>query len=222
VHLLKASINGNPNVGLYLYLTDEFCIAGLEVDSKTIEQIHKVVKVPVYHLNICGTSLVGAFCAGNSECLLLPEIVLKSELEQLESFNIKYKILKTDLNALGNNILANEIGCLVNPDFSAAQQKEIRTALQVNLIPGRIADLPTVGGLAVLNSSHGVVHHDISPAEKRVLKELFEIKIESATVNLGNPYVRSGLVSNKHGFIIGSQSTGVEISHIDEELGFLH
>ena len=42
-----------------------------------------------------------------------------------------------------------------------------------------------------------------------------------ATVNFGSQSLGSGIISNSKGFIIGEMSSGVEITNIDEGLGFL-
>ncbi len=46
------------------------------------------------------------------------------------------------------------------------------------------------------------------------------MSIETSTLNTGNPYISSGVISNDNGFIIGKMTTGVELVDIDRELGF--
>jgi translation initiation factor 6 len=221
MHILTANINGNPNIGLYCFATDSYCIAGREVPLHTVEGLKKALKVPVLHTNICGTSLVGAFCAGNSSCLILPAIVFDTELKVLEKHSIPYEIIETKLTALGNNLLCNDNGCLANPEFSADQKKRIRQALDVSLKPGTIAGLGIVGSLAAMNRNAGIVHHDITSHELEYLEELMKIKFTTATVNMGNPYISSGIVANSNGFAIGDQSGGPEITNADEGLEFI-
>ena len=38
---------------------------------------------------------------------------------------------------------------------------------------------------------------------------------------MGSPYVSSGILTNKNGFVIGSMSGGPEIDNADKALGFL-
>ena len=74
MHVLIANVQGNPNVGLYGYANDQYCLLGTEVPSKTAKKIEKVLKVPTHRISMCGTSLVGVFVTGNNKCLLVPEI----------------------------------------------------------------------------------------------------------------------------------------------------
>lgn len=221
MHLLKTNFNGNQNVGLYGYCNNSYCLLGREVPEAKAKQIAKVLGVPVHQLTLCGTSLIGVFVAGNSDVLLIPEIAFDYELKRLDRLKIKYEVIKCRATALGNNIACNDSGCLVNPDFSADQKKRIRQALGVALKPGTIAGLGTTGSLAAMNSTACMVHRDITRAETKVLQGLLGLECVPSTVNMGSPYIRSGLLCNDNGFVIGDASGGPEVVNIDTELGFL-
>lgn len=221
MHILITNINGNPNVGLYGYCNDKYCLLGLDVSRKKAREIEKILKVPVHRLNIAGTSLVGVFCAGNNSCLLLPNIVFEDELKQLDKLKIKYKVIDTKLTALGNNVLCNDNGAFVNPNFSAVQKKKIRQALNVKVVPGQIAELDTTGSLGILNEKGCLLHRDTHQRTIKFLEGLLKIKCDTGSVNLGNPFVSSGVLCNSNGFVVGNQSGGPEISHIDHVLGFI-
>lgn len=221
MHVLKTNVNGNPNIGLYCFATDKFCLMGKEVPDFVAKQAEEALKVKVHKISICGTSLVGAFIAGNEDSILLPDLAFEKELKQLEKLNIPYNVLNTDLTALGNNILCNGVSALLNPDFTDNEMKKIADILKVNVEKGTIAGLDTVGSLAEMNSNALLVHPEILKKEKDRLKDLFGLEIREATVNMGNPYLSSGLVCNDKGFMIGSSSSGVEITNIDEYLGFI-
>jgi translation initiation factor 6 len=221
MHVLKTDFNGNPNVGLYGYCSNEYCILGTEVPKKKAVQIEKVLKVPVHQMTMCGTSLIGVFLAGNSSTLLVPEIAFDYELKKLDRLEINYKVIKARLTALGNNLLCNDKGCLASPGFSAEQKKRIRQALGVSLKPGKIAGLETVGSLAVLNNAGCIVNRDITRPEKKYLEDLLGVPSFQSTVNMGSPYIRSALLCNDNGFIIGDASSGHEIVNVEESLGFL-
>jgi len=220
MEIIVTSFNANPNVGLYLYATDSYCLAGIEVPNKSIKEIEKTLKVPVHQLNIAGTSLVGVFCAGNSKKLLLPSIAFESELKKLEKWGIKYTQIKTDLTALGNNILCNDKGCLINPEFRDDEIKQIKEALNVPVKKAKIAGLDTVGSLGVINDNACLLHTDAVPSDINAVRDVLGLNAEAGTVNFGNPFVKSGIVCNKNGLIIGSQSSGPEMQYIAEVLKY--
>ncbi|RLE39589.1 translation initiation factor IF-6 [Candidatus Woesearchaeota archaeon] len=220
-HVLKTSFQGNPNIGLYAYTTDKYCLLGYNMPKAEQNKIKKILDVPIHKLSLCGTNMLGVFAVGNKNCLLLPEIVFEEELKTLEKLKIKYKIIKTHLTALGNNILCNNKGCVVNPEFSDIAIKEIKEALKVPVKRGTIAELNIVGSLAVLRKNHCLTHPEILKQEQKKIERLLNVSVDTGTINFGVPFVSSGIIVNSNGFIIGAASTGIEIQNTDMALGFL-
>ena len=221
MHILTANIHGNPNIGLYAYANDKFCLVGHEVPSSLVKQMEKVLKVPCHKLTIAGTSLIGVFVTGNNKCLLIPEITYKKELKILEKLKIKYEIINTKHTALGNNILCNDKGCLVSSEFEQTAIKQIEKALMLKPKIAKIADLDIVGSLAVHNKMGCLLHRDCEVFELKNVEKTLKIECDIGTINFGNPYIRSGVVANSNGFIIGSLSTGPEIDNVDHVLKFI-
>lgn len=221
MHVHVTLFNGNPNVGLYGFTTDRYCLVGNGVPASEIKIIKEVLKVPVHKIMIAGTDLVGAFVAGNSKMLLVPEITFPRELKVLDKLGIDYTVINSKITALGNTILCDDHGAIVSQEFSADQKKKIRQALGVSLKPGTLGDLDTVGSCGVITTKGGVLHRDASPDEVKKAEELFGVELECASVNMGNPHVSSGIIANSHGFVVGKASGGPEVNYIDAALGFL-
>jgi translation initiation factor 6 len=225
MHILKTDINGNPNVGLYGFATNKYCLLGEEVSNKQAEEISKILNVPYFKLNIVGTSLLGAFLTGNDENLLIPKIAFPWEIDKIDKISkeigFKYHIIDTELTALGNNMICNKEACIVNPDYTEKDRKQIAKALNLQVKEGKIAELPTVGSLAVLNKNGCAIHRDAEQFEIDFINSFLKIECETATVNMGNPFIKSGVIVNDNGFIIGSGSGGPEITYLDEIFGFL-
>ncbi|PIN87069.1 translation initiation factor IF-6 [Candidatus Woesearchaeota archaeon CG10_big_fil_rev_8_21_14_0_10_44_13] len=221
MHVYQTSIHGNPNVGLYGFANDHFCLLGHDVPETQARKIERALNVPVHQLTLCGTSMIGAFCNGNNKCIVIPHIVFDEETSVLDRLKIKYRLIKTRHTALGNNLLCNDNGCLANPEMGADSKKLIRQALGVPLKPGMIADVNTVGSVAIHNKYGCIVHRDAKQFEIKFIKDLLKINIETGTVNMGNPYLGAGVICNSNGFVVGDQSGGPEVVNIDENLGFL-
>jgi len=220
-HIFRTTVHGNPNVGLCGYATDEYCLIGAEFTKEQAKEIETVMKVPVHRISMCGTALIGVFVAGNSNCLLVPGIAFDYELKILDRLGIRYKVLDTKLTALGNNILCNDFGCLVNQEFPESEIKIIKEALDVPVKTGTIATFDIVGVMAALNRKGGVINRDVKDKELDIIEDLLHIGLTRGTVNIGTPQTRSGLFCNTDGFIVGEVSSGPEIINIDEALGFI-
>lgn len=221
MHVLKTDFNGNVNVGLYVFATDKYALIGPEVPKKVASEIEKTLKVKTHTVTVAGTSLLGVFAAGNSKCLLLPKILFESELEAFDKLKIKYKIIDTKLTALGNNIVSNEKGCLINPDFGKKAEEQIKEALKIPVKKAKIADLSIVGALVVHNKKGCLIHRDAEDFEVEMIEKTLGVEAMIGTVNFGSPYVSSGITVNSKGFIIGSLSKGPEIQNADMALGFI-
>ncbi|MBN1646184.1 translation initiation factor IF-6 [Candidatus Woesearchaeota archaeon] len=221
MHVLTASFGGNPNVGLYIHVTRKYVLVGNEVPQKFYKDIQKVMGLPVKKVSIAGTSFCGVFLASNTTHLLVPKIIFDEELEQLKKLRLNPIVFDTKLTCLGNNILLNDKAALVNPEFTKHEVQELYKILGVPVAQHGIADAEAVGSCAIMNSKGMLVHHEASDDEIRRLSQYFQVPAEEGSANMGSPYVRSGIVCNDNGFIIGDQSGGPEITHVDEVLGFL-
>lgn len=220
-HLIKASFHQNPNIGLYSFANDKFCLLPRIISEPLQKEMESVFHVPSHTMNICGTSMLGVFIAGNNHSLLLPKILFDSERAVFDKLKIPYTILNTDNTALGNNITANGHACLIHPDLEP-YKAEIKKALKVEKIKtATIAGIPTVGSLIVLNDKGCLLSAHASDEEAAEISSFFNLPVTRGTVNLGSPFVRSGVTSNSHGFAFGSKTGGPEAVQIDEALGFL-
>jgi len=219
--LYKTSLNGNPNIGLYGFCTDTYCLLAEEFTKKQVKMIEKVLKVPVYQMKISNTMLLGALITGNNSMLLVPNIAFEEDFKKLDEFNIPYTIVDSKLTALGNNILCNNKGALVSRDYSAKIKKIIRQALNVTLHPGEIADTEVPGSCLIHNTLGAVIHAFATEKQIKEVESLLGVSCTRGTVNFGSPYVHAGVLANSNGMIIGDKSTGIEIENIYEALGFL-
>jgi translation initiation factor 6 len=219
--LFKTNFQGNPNVGLYAFCTDSYCLVAPEFTKKQVATFEKVLGVPVHQIRISNTSLLGALLSGNSSMLLVPDIVHKDELKELDKLDIPYTIVPGKLTALGNNILCNDTGAVVNVDYSPADRKRISEALGVPVVATYISDAEVCGSCAVLNKDVVVLHAFSEKKHVEVVEKCLGIKSVPGTVNFGSPYVGSGVFANSNGMIVGDKSTALEIENIYEALGFL-
>jgi translation initiation factor 6 len=219
-HILVTNFNSNPNVGLYGFANDKYCLLGREVPEKLYPKIEEVLGVKLIPLTIAGTSLLGVFLSGNNKCLLVPEVAFEQELEILRRHKIRFKVIDTKLTCLGNNIICNDKGCIVSSEYTDKDVAQIRNALKLEPVKVKIAGLSTLGSLAVHTKKGMLCHHEILEHEAGVVEKLLKIKIGTGTVNMGIPFIGSGILCNNKGVIIGDASGGPEIVNADIMLGF--
>ncbi|MBD3262771.1 translation initiation factor IF-6 [Candidatus Woesearchaeota archaeon] len=224
-HAAIMSFHGDPNIGLYGVATDKFCLLGRNISKKQVKTIKEVLDVPVIQIGLYGTDLVGLFAVANSKVVLLPEIIFKSELKKLKAeltkLNVDVKLIKTEHTALGNNILLNDKISIISSVYSNAKKKQIEKIIGVKLKKIKLSGLSIPGSIGVITNKGGIFTPHLTDADIKKVEKLLGFEIGLGTVNLGNPFISSGIIANSNGFIVGDHSSGYEIGRIDESLGFL-
>lgn len=223
----KLSFQSNPNIGLYGYCTSNkkgaaLCLLGETPTRKIEEELKRVLRATIHHLTIAGTPMPGVFLAGNKKALLIPDIAFPSEEEELKSLFLPVKRFRTTHTCLGNNIIANDDGCLVNPELSDSEIAELERVLGVPVKRIQIAGIKTPGACIVLNGKYGVIHRDAAEHEIAMVKSTLKLeRVEPASISLGSPYLKAGILNNEHGLLVSETSGGPEIVHLEESLGYL-
>lgn len=208
----KYDYRGDINIGLYAIATNEYLIVPREFKEKDFFPQEAV------ETRIAGTRLIGLFTAGNSNCLLLPDSVKEREKKKLEKAGIPVHVIENNENALGNLILANDKGAVISEKLSD-KKEEIAEALEVPVETGEIAGIANPGSCGVANKNGVLIHRDSSEEEAEHVKNVLKVdKVDISTVNMGSPYIGSGIVSNDEHFLVGSDTTGPEIGRIDRIL----
>lgn len=225
-HAAIMSFHGDPNVGLYGVATDKFCLLGRNIPAKQVKEIKEVLDVPVFQVGLYGTDLVGLFAIANSKIVLLPEIIYESELKKLKSalkkIGVDVKTIKTKHTALGNNLLINDNAGIISPVFTKSQAAKIKKIFSsVKFEQFKIAGLLIPGSVGKITNKGGIFSTNLADKDINKVEKLLGFEIGLGTVNMGNPFVSTGIIANSKGFIVGSHSSGYEIGRIDESLGFL-
>jgi translation initiation factor 6 len=160
-HFLKAKFGGDPNVGLYGFATDKYCLLGHEPQAKVKKRISEILNVPIHNLPLAGTDLIGLFASGNSNGVVVTKLVEREELANLKSRlpDINILVLKSVQTALGNMVLCNDRGCLVSEKLLKFKDK-IAEALGCEVASGTIAGLNLVGSAAVASNIGCLCHHE--------------------------------------------------------------
>ncbi len=218
MHLRQVSINGEDFIGLMGVSTDNYAIT-----SPAVADVD-VLGVPAVKTKLYGTNLVGLFCAGNSNGLLLPYFISKERVSFIKEFlsekglDVEVGVLRGKHTAIGNLIACNDNAALVSPRIDSLD--EIADVLDVEVRQSDIAGHYEVGACCVV-TNRGFLSHPDAADELHSLSELFGVSGDVGSVNFGFPFIRSGIVANSNGYLIGGKTTGIELGRIDDALGFL-
>ncbi len=221
--LNKLSIHGNVNIGIYIFANDVFAIVPKGVDKKVMDVVAETLNVDVIEARVSDLSIIGVMIAGNNNGLILPRIIKESEIYDLKralaKYDINIAVVESKYTAIGNLVLANDNAAIVYPGFEEDVLDTIKETLGVETIVKKyIAGIPVVGSVGVVTNKGGILHPGTSDSELDELEKIFKVPLMTGTVNFGVVFLRSGLVANTHGVLVGENTTGPEIVRIQEAL----
>ncbi|HLD57713.1 MAG TPA: translation initiation factor IF-6 [archaeon] len=208
---------GDSSIGLYGFATEKFVLLG-HLEHGIADNINHTLGVKPIITTVAGTNLAGVFCAGNSNGVVLPEIAYPHEISQIEK-HAKVLVLEGKYTALGNIVLVNDNGCVISEKLKG-HKEELEDFFKVPVEVSKVAGLDLPGALGIANSNGCVVHKGIKDKEKEVLESTLKVKAEPADVNFGSSFVKSGIIANSKGLLVGKQTSGPELEKIAEILGF--
>ncbi|MEM0350278.1 MAG: translation initiation factor IF-6 [Archaeoglobaceae archaeon] len=210
------AIRGSPLIGLYAKVSENFAILGVQ-DEKFEQALREVLGVEVVVTTISGSELVGAMVALNSRGAVVCDSITSKELEKLKKV-LEVKIVSTPMTCLGNNFIVNDFGGLAHPEVPENIVNEVSEFLDIEIAPGTLGGIKTVGMAAVVTNKGALVHPNANDWEMRKLKNLMKVEPLKGTANFGNDMVGSSVLANSKGFLVGKDTTGYELGIIEEAL----
>jgi translation initiation factor 6 len=220
--IARTNFEGDSNVGAYGIATDRFVFVSPNISEKSLSDVERVFNLPLIQSTVATLDAVGLMSAATSNGILVPYTTTDEELKILKrSSEVNVDWIDDKMTALGNIIAANDNGAICHPDFSSKSVQKISDVLGVEVVPNTVAKLPIVGANSVITNQGAVVHPLATSEEIDQLSQLLKVHVEVGTVNRGSPYTSLGVLANVDGMIAGSDTTGVELAHISQVLGFV-
>jgi translation initiation factor 6 len=216
--IILADVFGSPNIGVYCFCNEKVAIVPPGLTNKKLNQFAETLGVGVCKTTIGGSTLVGAMVTGNSNSVLVPHIIRDYELERIQEF-CRVVIVEAKWTALGNIVLTNDLGVVVHPDAPGEVMKAVNEELAVKPVPGKIGTLPFVGALGIATNKGAIVSPNALEEERSVIESALHVSVELSSTNGGVPFVKSGILANSRGAVVGPLTRGAELMQISRTLG---
>jgi translation initiation factor 6 len=211
VPIALSDIFGDPNVGIFSFANEQVAILPAGVAQKKLEVYQQSLGVKAFGIGIADSRLVGIYVTGNSNAVLVPYITTKDELKLLRKTGAHVVVIKEKRTALGNIVLCNDYGAILDPRLREQTVAAIEKALKVPHSTSTIGGLPHIGALATASNKGVLANPIIKESEKKQISQTLGVPVETGTVNSGVPYPRAGLVVNSKGAVVGSLTLGSEL-----------
>jgi len=215
--IISADIFGSPNVGVYCFACEGWAAVPAGTPPNKKKRFSDCLGVDLCEVNVAGSTLLGIMLAGNTKGLALPHIIFDHELETIKkSAKMNVEIIEDKRDALGNLILVNDHGAVVDPSFSTSTIEKLKDLFQVEVVRGQISGLPYVGSLAVATNKGAITNLSIRDDERDRIQDVLKVQIEPSTVNGGVPFIRSGLLATSNGAVTSPLTVGKELMVISQ------
>ncbi|MGC8648825.1 MAG: translation initiation factor IF-6 [Candidatus Micrarchaeia archaeon] len=218
--ITKCRINGSTFVGAFISSTEEYSFISSGINSESIPLIENTLHTKVIALDFYDISLLGILIKANKNGILLSNLFDESDVQKVKSLDlgINVGILKSNLNALGNDILANDKFAIVNPDYNADDIKQIRDVLNVEVISEQIGQFKTVGANNILTNKGILINNNATDMQVDKIHKFVGIAPVRTTANVGSLAIGLSVVANSKGALIGEDTTGFELGRITQAL----
>ena len=209
---------GSFNIGVSAVANESLAFTSPDVDDQFLRDLEEALGVKPFKTTVGGSHVTGSLIAMNSNGAAVSGLAEEAELEIIRK-QIPIVLLPDYINAAGNNILVNDRGAVVNPDFPDSILKQLEELFGVEVVRSAIAGCNTIGSLCKCNNKGCVCTIDATDDDVELLKEVLKVQeVQRTTVNHGSKYVGSGVIANSKGALVGDATTPIEMGRLEDGL----
>ena len=219
--LRRVDVVGNPNVGIFVQVTDDVALVPYNLIDEKIKLIEEVLEVPAVKTSISGSSLIGSLSVANSNGIVVSPHVLDREVEQFKDLDLEVAVIPSNYTAVGNIVAANDNGAIASPFLSEDAINILESTLDVNVESSSIVGSDIIGSLISVTNKGFLISGNAVESEVDFSREVFGVEGDIGTVGRGISLVGACSISNSNGAIVAKDSTGPEMARVEEALGFL-
>lgn len=220
MEVAKHRVLGSDFVGAFCITTDRYSLIPNGVGRSLADIMRETLRTDPLTVMLANSDMLGVFGRGNSNGIVLSNLVHKEEVDSLRGMlpDIRVGVIESDLNAIGNNILANDRIAFVDDEYSPKDVREIGDALGVEVMPISIGSFRTLGANNILTNRGMALNNTVSDEEKERLESILGVKTVRTTANSGSLSIGISVLANSYGLIAGNLTTGYELARITETL----
>lgn len=209
---------GNANIGVFAVANEELAFVAHDSSDDFVESIGKTLSVKTVRATVADSFVIGSLVAMNSSFAVISGLASEREISILNK-EIETVVLDDKLNAAGNNILINDNGAIVNPDFDKKTIKMLEKTLGIEVVAHTIADINTVGSVCRATNKGAAVHPEATDSDIELIKDILKVDdVGRTTLNHGCRFISPCVLANTKGALVGDESTPIEMGKLEDAL----
>lgn len=218
--VVRLNFSHIPYLGAFALATEDLLVVPSRL-GKIPKKASETLMVPIVETIVSGSSLIGILAAGNSNGIIVPDLIDTDEERLEDQLGASVRSVPGKQTALGNQVLANDEGAVVNPDLSDEAVDIIAEVLDVPIRRSTVAGLKNVGSSGVVTNEGALLHPGVSEEELEILEDILKVHADIGTALSGVKYIGTCMVANSNGALTGKDTTGPELGRIESSLGFI-
>lgn len=215
--VILADVFGSPNIGVYCFSNEDVAVVPPGLTTRKMNQIAQALDVRICSTTIGGSTLVGALVTGNSNGLLVPHIIRDYEYDRIRKLS-KVEIVESRWTALGNVVLTNDFGAVVHPEVPKEIVDSVSDTLKMKPVQAKIGALSFVGALGIATNKGAILSPNTLKEEQSIIEAALHVEAQLSTTNGGVPFVKSGILANSKGAVVGPLTRGAELMQVSRAL----
>ncbi len=215
--VILADVFGSPNIGVYCFSNEDVAVVPPGLTTRKMNQIAQALGVRICSTTIGGSTLIGALVTGNSNGLLVPHIIRDYEYDRIRELS-KVEIVEARWTALGNVVLTNDFGAVVHPEAPKEIVDSVTDTLKMKPVQAKIGALSFVGALGIATNKGAILSPNTLKEEQSIIEVALHVEAQLSTTNGGVPFVKSGILANSKGAVVGPLTRGAELMQVSRAL----
>lgn len=220
---LKFNYENSNDIGVYIKLTNSYCIVPLDINDKSLKFLQKGIKknIPIIKTTILNSKCIGRLIIGNKKGIILPYETTFEEYQKIQKMvpeTVVVKRCEEKFSALGNCVVNNDFSALTIPEISLETEFLLTDILGVEVFKIGLGFEKLIGSFCVMNNNGGILSQHISVEDQDEISSLLRIPLTIGTVNCGYKNIGSGLISNDWIGFCGMKTTQSEIYVLETAL----
>ena len=131
--LTRLDFQENPNVGVFCRANDDICFIRKGLSKKITKKIVDTLDVELVFLSISDASIIGSLLVFNKNGCVVCDFADEKTIDEISNCGFKVYVIDEKINAAGNDILANDKGVIVHPDYSDETLNKIKAVSYTHL-----------------------------------------------------------------------------------------
>ena len=214
----KGTVKSSPYIGVFCTATDDIALVPQSISNREMRVIEDTLGVKAMRTSLGNSSLIGVLSRGLGGKFAISALADTTEKKALEKEGLEVITITHRFTSTGNLIAMNRNGGVASTLLPEREIEALKGFFGVEFHQMKMTDGDICGASLTVTNKGFICHPNISEKDFQRLEKIFSVKGIATTANFGDMFVGNSVLANSIGAVAGSNTSGIELSKIDEGL----